>query len=135
MNICGRAHVARPKYIHRLTDEYTWASKLPALLFPSLCLILKRPHALNARMPPSPPPVPLAGLHHRRPCPEPASPLLVGAAPGAPGPLHRGPAPPGLSLPLAAGGLNRRPKVGPLLLFLFLGIFRYLVIFKYYLGI
>jgi hypothetical protein len=106
------AHVAQLKYIHRLTGEYTWASKLPALLFPSvLCLILKRPHVLNVarhhrlygRCPRAPPHVPRAGyrrLRHPRPelasvaathgcCrprPELASPLPAGAAPGAPGP-------------------------------------------------
>jgi hypothetical protein len=41
--------VARPKYIHWLTNEYTWALKPPVLLCPSLlCLISKRPHATVA---------------------------------------------------------------------------------------
>jgi hypothetical protein len=99
-----QGHVARPKYIHQVTNEYTWASKSSALYFPSLlCLVSKRPHATVAFV---------VGLGRRRPCPEPASPL--------PGPR---PQPPAEGRPL------------PSSFFYFWGIFRYLVIFRYYLGI
>jgi hypothetical protein len=116
MNIRGQAHVALPKYIRQLTDKYTWALKLPTLIFPPLlCLVLQRPHATVAsaavgpgcHLPrPEPAVVAVAAPGCRSPRPEPASPLPAGAAPDAPGPLRPGPtAAPGhrRTQPLAEG--------------------------------
>jgi hypothetical protein len=132
------------RYNHRLTDEYTWASKPPALLFPSLLyLILKRLHVLNSRTPLSPPSPPPQGATSRAPSrpPSPPPPLPLGTVARAPSrpPLpppsgaitrdtsrpcrSRSAPPPVLTTPCAprpAAAPNHRPKVSPLSSFLFL---------------